>query len=294
MAKWTGLASSYHYLPYHYVPTEWVCIMFVVLFSLSTVVHVVQAVRFRLWWLFPTAVLCGLLEIIGWNGRLWSSKKPHLRKPFLMQIATTIVAPTSLVAANFIISGWMMRRLGPQFCRLSPKLYSALFLSFDIVALVVQSVGGGLASGTQPTLGGHIALGGIAIQLMVLILYVTLVAEFLIRFTLERPVGRIREGVDILPRGKPPMDTPMKYMIIGLSATAGLLLTRSVYRMIELAGGWNGRVISMQWLFVVFDGTMVLLAMFTLNVCHPGVLLRGRDELEADTDEMKDWGPQGV
>jgi RTA1 like protein len=70
------------------------------------------------------------------------------------------------------------------------------------------------------------------------------VAEFLIRFTLERPVGRIRKGVDTLP-----MDTPMKYMIIGLSVMAVLLFTRSVYRVIELAGGWSGRVISTQWLF---------------------------------------------
>jgi hypothetical protein len=35
----------------------------------------------------------------------------------------------------------------------------------DILALVVQSIGGGIASTTQPVLGGHIALGGIALQL---------------------------------------------------------------------------------------------------------------------------------
>lgn len=34
----------------------------------------------------------------------------------------------------------------------------------DIVALVVQSIGGGIASDTQPGLGGHIALGGIVLQ----------------------------------------------------------------------------------------------------------------------------------
>ena len=76
--------------------------MFIALFSLSSskpfdlvlvcilarifiVIHVVQAIRFHLWWLFPTAVLCGLLEVIGWSGRLWSSTNPLLRKPFIMQ-----------------------------------------------------------------------------------------------------------------------------------------------------------------------------------------------------------------
>jgi hypothetical protein len=35
----------------------------------------------------------------------------------------------------------------------------------DLVALIIQAVGGRIASGTQPVLGGHIMLGGIAIQL---------------------------------------------------------------------------------------------------------------------------------
>jgi hypothetical protein len=95
------LPNSY-FLPYNYVPTEWVCVMFVALFSLSSskpfdlvpvcnshenypVIHVVQAIRFRQWWLFPTAVLCGLLEVLGWSARLWSSKSPFLLEPFYIQ-----------------------------------------------------------------------------------------------------------------------------------------------------------------------------------------------------------------
>ena len=36
------------------------------------------------------------------------------------RISTTIMAPSFLIAANFIILGRITRRLGPQFCRLSP------------------------------------------------------------------------------------------------------------------------------------------------------------------------------
>ena len=38
----------------------------------------------------------------------------------------------------------------------------------------------------------------------------------------------------------------------------------------------------------MFDGAMVLLAMFVLSLFHPGVLLRGPNKLEADVDEVKD------
>ncbi|KAI0255341.1 RTA1 like protein-domain-containing protein [Lactifluus subvellereus] len=277
-------SSSSNNLPYNYVPTKGVCAMFIALFSLSS------TIRFRVWWLFPTAVLCGLLEVIGWSGRLWSSKNPFLYEPFIMQISTTIVAPTPLVAANFIILGRITRRLGPQFCRLSPRWYTILFLSSDIVALVVQSIGGGIASGTQLVLGGHIALGGIALQLVVLILYSALAAEFLVRFALDRPVRHIRDsegGITDNPRCGT-VNTSTKRMLFGMSVMTVLLLTRSIYRTIELSGGWDGKVISTQWLFNVFDGAMVVLAMFTLNVFHPGVLLCGLDdEFGVDIHEQK-------
>ena len=82
---------------------------------------------------------------------------------------------------------------------------------------------------------------------VVLILYAALAAEFLIRFNLDRPTRRSRESGIIHPRGI--VDKSMKYMLIGMSAMVTLLLIRSVYRTIELSGGWSGKVVSTQWLF---------------------------------------------
>ena len=145
------------YSPYGYTPTEWICILFVALYSVSTsaysswidgtcltlirsrlVLHVGQATRYRLWWLFPTAILAGITEIIGWSGRLWSSINPIDLDPYLMQfvflrivfsqrlcsrllgrITTTIIAPTPLVAANFILLGQIINILGLRYSRLS-------------------------------------------------------------------------------------------------------------------------------------------------------------------------------
>jgi hypothetical protein len=71
--------------PYGYTPTLYVCVLYVVLFSVTTLLHVGQAARWRLWWLYPTIVLCGVAEILGWAARLWSSKSPDEMTPFLMQ-----------------------------------------------------------------------------------------------------------------------------------------------------------------------------------------------------------------
>ena len=71
------------------------------------------------------------------------------------------------------------------------------------------------------------------------------------------------------------------------------MICRTIYRVVEFVGGWNGKVNTTQayfreWPFstsslgiltryltaVVFDGIMITLAMLTLNVFHPGVFLR--------------------
>jgi hypothetical protein len=43
---------------------------------------------------------------------------------------------------------------------------------------------------------------------------------------------------------------------------------------LQLANGWNGRIIETQVYFNVLDGGMITLAMYTLNAFHPGYLLR--------------------
>jgi hypothetical protein len=85
---------------------------------------------------------------------------------------------------------------------------------------------------------------------VVLILYTALAAEFLIRFTFDRPMRRNHEKGIILPRGM--MDWPITFMLIGLSGMLLLILFRSMYRMMELSGGWSGPIIATQWLFGPF------------------------------------------
>ena len=50
-----------------------------------TAVHLGQAVWYLMWWLIATTVFCGILEIMGWAARLWSSSNPSNPDPFEMQ-----------------------------------------------------------------------------------------------------------------------------------------------------------------------------------------------------------------
>ncbi|KIM85171.1 hypothetical protein PILCRDRAFT_817160 [Piloderma croceum F 1598] len=245
-----------------------------------------------MWWLFPTVVLCGLAECLGWSARLWSSQNPPLLTPYLIQISATIIAPTPLVAANFIILGKIINKLGSRYSRLSAKWYTIIFCSCDVVSLVVQAVGGATAStavsnNDDPANGGHIMLGGIGFQMVSITVYVICAIEFFVRFWKNKPVRGDDTSHKTEEGWTARMDIQMKIMIIGVTFNTTCLFIRAVYRTIELADGWTGRIISTQLYFNVLDGAMITLAIYTLNFVHPGVFLHGGSSTNLVEDKEK-------
>lgn len=98
---------------------------------------------------------------------------------------TTILAPTFLAAANFIILGTIINRVGPQYSRMPAKwckyfnvsicqrgsllkadivfcvlIDAIIFVSVDVLSLVVQAIGGGVASRAVQKANGHADKGG--------------------------------------------------------------------------------------------------------------------------------------
>lgn len=262
-------------LIFHYIPNRTVSYIFITLFSIATVLHLFLSIRHRLRWLLPTATFCAAMEVTGWIGRLLASINPSSTSliPLLLSTLFTLFAPTTLLASNFILLGLLITRLGPCYSRLNPRLYTRIFLSCDIVSLFIQSSGGGLSAiNGHPDiqkLGSDLALTGIVFQLGSLIVFTILGTEFFIRYARKIPFQK--KVADQYYRGS--FTNRIKWMVVGMVAVTSLILIRSVYRSIELAGGYNGKVEATQWLFDVFDATMIVLAIYTLIILHPGRLL---------------------
>ncbi|KAI0801215.1 RTA1 like protein [Fomes fomentarius] len=258
---------------YGYVPTRSVGYIFLILFVMTTLLHSYQAVRARSWWLIPTVVIAGVGEIVGWAARIKSSYDPLARMPFIIQTSILVLAPTPFVAALFIGFGRISQHLGAQYSRLSPALYSKIFLTCDIISLLVQGGGGGLAASStndpdKARLGSNIILGGLVVQIVSMSFFVLFMAEYAWRRAKDRPFHKT-----VHDTSEGAMDRHMKMLIAGICISTVLIYIRSVYRIIEFADGFNGTVAHNQVLFNVFDGMMVTLAMYTLNFMHPGQLL---------------------
>ena len=156
-----------------------------------------------------------------------------------------------------------------------PSQDAIVFLTADLVSLTVQGVGGTLAAiaagnDKDPEKGGRIMLGGIIFQMIAITFYMGLATEFVYRYLSDKPFQR--------PDNEPPtgnyfMDKKMKTMLYGCAFSSLAIYVRSVYRTIELTDGWEGRIITTELYFNTMDGAMILLAMYTLNLFHPGRLL---------------------
>lgn len=265
-------------LPFDYIPTGWVGITFLVLFGITTAGHFLEAILFRTWYMLPTLVLCGIGELLGWAARYWGHVNPHNGDAFMMQICTTIIAPSFMTAAMFLILPKIISEMGAQYSRMPARLYSIIFITADVAALVIQAAGGAMAS-TADTRegsdrGGNVMLAGIVIQLVAVILYTILGIEFTVRYTLDRPARSTVEGEQYKHTGWETVSRGVVWMLVGLANATLFMIIRSIYRTIELTDGWNGKIITTEKWFNWFDGMPIAVAMFSFNFFHPGYLLR--------------------
>lgn len=79
----------------------------------------------------------------------------------------------------------IIRHYGVHNSFLSPGWYTGIFMSADIISLVAQSVGGGIAdtsaSKEQSNTGVHIMVAGLAFQIVSMTFFMVLVGSFFLR-----------------------------------------------------------------------------------------------------------------
>lgn len=188
---------------------------------------------------------------------------------YIAQQVLTVVTPVFFAAIHFAILGKVMILFGRKYTFVPPKLIIPVFVTLDVVSLVVQGAGSGIAAVNEidiedPSGGSHIVVGGLAVQLLGYVCF-DIIA---IAFAFKAWGGK--------PGMSPPADlwTPtMRRGLIAAFVSALLVLLRSCFRIGEMSIGWIGHVAATEWYFYVFDATPVTLAVILLAVWHPSQYL---------------------
>lgn len=116
---------------------------------------------------------------------------------------------------------------------------------------------------------GVVVLAGLAFQVFTMAIFIVCASEFA-----WRTCARYRlDGPAVFGRAQS-IATGHKLILFLLFVAALILATlcifiRCCFRVAELSRGWTGELMRNQTLFIVFEGTMVLLATFALASTHP-------------------------
>ncbi len=102
------------------------------------------------------------------------------------------IGPVFFSAAVYLTLSRIIVHYGVRHARISPKAITLIFITCDFVALVLQATGGAIADtaatarGSQQ--GTHIMVGGLAFQVLSLLLFIALATEFALNVRRDRRV----------------------------------------------------------------------------------------------------------
>jgi H+/Cl- antiporter ClcA len=119
---------------------------------------------------WSTVPLCSLIEI--------------LRLTLTRYLICLIIGPAFLSASIYICLGQIVIIYGESISRLRPRTYTIVFVLCDLLALILQAIGGALtsiAAGEKPDMaqkGMNIMIAGLCSHAASLLVFVILCAEF--------------------------------------------------------------------------------------------------------------------
>lgn len=129
------------------------------------------------------SLLLEAFEVIGYAERVLMHVNPSNNNAFLICLICVIIAPEILTAAIYLCLARIVAVYGVHLSRSRPLTCTLTFCSRDLLGLVLQGLGSGIAATAHSTsgknLGKNVMVAGLAIQVFSLLLLATCCGEFL-------------------------------------------------------------------------------------------------------------------
>ncbi|KAM0282483.1 hypothetical protein ACHAQH_002997 [Verticillium albo-atrum] len=257
------------------------------LFGLCLAAQLPLAYKARLWsygaWLFAGTAF----EFIGYVARSAMVDNPWNFAAFIAQNLCLVLGPTLVAAAISVTFKHLVLWYGPEHSLLRPNLYPYVFVGTDVISIIIQAAGGGLASGASADsegsfkLGNNLLLAGVSFQVVnmtfcggLILIYVWRRKRALARCG----AGGLYDAPNVPPylQGSPDEvrqhHKKLRMFICGLAAAYCAIIIRCIYRIPEMALGWGSTLMQNEATFMALDGLMLLIACCSLTVFHPALL----------------------
>jgi hypothetical protein len=257
------------YSVYGYRPSLAFTGTIIALYALVMVVQTFLGIRYRKWGFMVAMQLGCLCEILGYVGRILYYQNPWAQGGFIMQIVLITIAPVFFSAAIYVLIYQIAKYVSAESSRVNPKLFYYIFITADIISLILQAVGGAMSSTSEgdSSSGVNIALAGLAFQVATLVFFAVAVLDYM--FCSRKVWSTVK--------------LPTRFIsFCAFLALAWTVITiRCCYRVYELSEGYSrdSEALRDQPLFNGLEGVMIILAAIFLIGGHPGFVFREGETL---------------
>lgn len=205
------------------------------------------------------------MEATGYGGRIWSHYDPKGLPGFIIQALLILIAPALFAASIYMVLGRVIAQLdGEHHSIIRLKWLTKIFVAGDCVSFFVQSMGGGIQSaGTLQLLkvGQDIIVAGLFIQIFFFGFFVIAAVTFHVRIV-RRPTALSASH-----------EIPWRSNLGILYLSSGIILVRSIFRIVEYLMGNSGFLLQHEYMLYIFD-TFLMLAVVSIFIWrHPAKTL---------------------
>jgi RTA1 like protein len=228
-----SLACPVSATTYGYYPNLGGNIFFAVFFGIIGVCQIGLGIYFRTWTFMIALSIGVLMEMAGYVGRILMHSNPWSIGNFDLQIVCLVLAPAFIAAGIYLFLKHIILFLGPEYSRLSPRLYTWIFIGCDIGSLVLQAAGGGIAASAKKTnhmllqTGDDVIIAGIAFQVVTMSVCGLLGLEF---FSRVRKQGGGFFGEKDIENGSQGRDRNVGFACVAVMMAYVAVLIRCIYR----------------------------------------------------------------
>ncbi|OBT91793.2 hypothetical protein VE01_09358 [Pseudogymnoascus verrucosus] len=267
-----------------FCPSTPPAIVFTVLFALTTFAHLSQAIFYKkayCWVIVGSA----FIQTVNYICRIISITNPNTLGPYAAWFILMLIAPLFTNAFVYMVMGRMIWNYIPsaKLYRITAWRFSAFFVIFDIIALIIQVAGASSSAGNrrpnQQVINAiHIYMGGVGFQQFFILLFLV----FAIKFH-QTVLQQVRQGAKGASGALP--------LLYAIYLVLALITMRIVFRLCEYAQGFHSNIPTHEAYQYCLDSVPMLFSLVILNVIHPGRIMQGE---ESNIPSRKERKAQGI
>ncbi|KAM5368476.1 hypothetical protein ACJZ2D_009546 [Fusarium nematophilum] len=262
------------------------CVFFVVAHGIALIPQLWFGIRARTWSFTLWLAIGTIFEIMGYVGRVIMSSNPWVYNAFVIQLVMLILGPTLVAASISVTFKHLVLWYGREYSFMKPVLYPWVFVGTDFFSIVIQAAGGGVSSvatgGEEPNqdlldVGSGLLVAGVVFQMANMVFCGGLMLLYIWRRrrAIKNGAARLHSSGGELAQPGPgekvtrASDKKTKTFVYAITAAYVAIIIRCVYRIPEMQMGWGSDLMQNETTFLILDGGMILISVWTLTLFHP-------------------------